>query len=221
MSPDNFFEEFVCKFLNKELTKEAYLEIEAYYFARNPNQAAIKYLRRRLDNRSIPEFAEQLLAHTKKERFLINLFKKEMAVRGTVVEIKDNGVDNLGGFIGSQDSRIPEPDFLVSLSGGPFEPYEVKNSPSAVKCTFKVINLKEYLAKNARILLFYGTGRLENDPSKIDRKNTRWTIIQTDMIASLLKLPVHQYWEIGGKKGVQILKNDFDRFFTSNQLKSL
>lgn len=221
MSVDSFFLKYASKFLRAELTEKAYAAAESFFLENNPNKKDIADLKQRLDSRSIPEFARQVLSHSQKESFLVMLFKAEMECLGHAIEIEDYGINNGGRFIGRTDKSVQKSDYLISVDGGPKKPYEVKNSPSARKCTFKVNNLKSYLSQNASIILFYGTGRLEDDCSKIDRKNTKWAVLSCSAIKSLLEREQKIYWEVGNKLGVQILKDEFDKYFKSRSLRSL
>lgn len=210
--------EFFAKYaLDAKICDADYKLLEQDFFSVNPQPE----LQRRLDSRTIREFAKSLKAHTLKETYLILLFKDEMELLGHSVEIKDNGIDNEGNFIAVADKSVSQSDFQVRIDGKTWQRAEVKNSPSRYKTTFKLCNLKSYVEQNAVMILFYGTGRLENDFSKLDVKNTRWALLTTEQIKNLLTLPTRRYWEIGNKTGVQLTEKDFRNYFTPNKLNSL
>lgn len=222
LTPDKYFKSWVEAFAQGEISEEKYEEGEEYYLKNNPNRADIENLRRRIDGRTVFAFSEELKKHTLKETFLVNLFVAEMKILGHTVEIKNFGVDNSGGFIGKATKSQSKADFLVQIDRKGFIPAEVKNSPSSKKATFKKVNLEAYLEQDALMVLFYGTGRLENNFEAIDLEKTRWALLSSSDIRRILEeLPLKKYWEIGNKLGVQLTDGQFDRYFVSRKLQSI
>lgn len=169
----------------------------------------------RRDGRSDEEFKKQIKERTIKEKFLVDIFANECKHRGWTVTYRDNGVDNSGEF---QEKATTDADYLISINGNE-ELYEIKNSPVKHKCTFKVHNLKQYVKQKANILLFYATGNINSDYSKINYENTRWAIIKPEKIQLMLDLNDHYNERMfGNKLCVKILEQDYPTYFESEKL---
>lgn len=169
-------------------------------------------LKYRLDNRSISQFKKDIKNRTKKEKFLVDLFKKESEIRGHTISIVDNGIDNSGKLI----TKIAncQPDYKITIDNITGL-YEVKCSPVETRCTFKIHSLKKYVKYKSNILLFYNVGYIDTDLRKFKKKDARWAIISTDKISKLLELPSYIEPMFGNKPCVKILQKDYKRYFKS------
>lgn len=170
---------------------------------------------RRKDYRSDDQFKKEIKERTLKEKFLVDIFVKECEHRGWSASYKDNGVDNTGEIL---DKATADADYLITINGKE-ELYEIKNSPVAHKCTFKVSNLKQYIKQKANILLFYNTGNINSDYSKINYKETRWAIIKPNEIRSMLHdhEPYREY-KFGNKICIKVVEDDYYKYFESEKL---
>lgn len=172
----------------------------------------------RKDGRTEEEFAADIKRRSIKEKFLINLFEKELAFRGKPVIISDNGIDNSGELMKGKITACP--DYLIEYPPFSFM-LDVKNSYVSTKCTFKVSNLRHYVKNRAGILLFYGTGKLDQDPTQINYETTRWAIITPEKIGEMLLLKHYHERAFGNKICVQIKNQDFWKFFLSHRLEHI
>lgn len=171
----------------------------------------------RRDNRSLQEFKKDIKDRTAKEQFLINLFLREIFHRDWKIKtILNNGVNNQGEIIEKSNC---DADFLILYNSGRKKLIDVKNSPVDDKMTYKVYQLQQYVKQNASILLFYGTGQIDNDPSKINYKKTRFGIISPKNIQAMLDNNKH-YKEpsFGNKLCIRIYKENFEKYFKSYKL---
>ena len=171
-------------------------------------------LQYRKDNRTTKEFASDIKHRTAKEKFLIELYKKEMAHRGHIIEIKNFGIDNSGSLLKQADCRA---DYLEILDGVE-RLLEVKCSP-VPKITFKIHNLKQYIKHNTSILVFWSVGHIDKNPTTIDYENTRFGIISPKNIQNLLDTYDH-YNEptFGGKLCLRLYEKDFDMWMKIEML---
>lgn len=169
----------------------------------------------RIDNRSIKQFKSDILKRTMKEKFLLDLFIQEQIHLGNTISIEDYGIDNSGKFV---EKATASPDYKITINGKTAL-YEIKSSKSSQICTFKVTNLKKYVEYNSNILLFYGTGDIENKPEDLDYERMRWAIIKPKKIQEMLKnKKAYKEEKFGNKMCVQIKKNEFDDYFDSWKL---
>ena len=169
----------------------------------------------RKDHRTLERFRTNIEHRTKKEKFLLELFLKELAFRGKKVIAYNYGVDNSGKLVSESHCRADYKLVGSNYSGL----FEVKCSPIITKCTFKHHNLQEYYKDGANILLFYGTGYIDDNPSQINYHNTRWAIIKSVNIKKILdnceSFPVQSF---GGKKCVRIFHHQYSQYFKSHKL---
>ena len=174
-----------------------------------------KSINYRKDHRTTEQFEKDIRCRTNKERFLIELFIKECEYHGKLIRIENNGVDNSGQFMQKSNCNA---DYSYTHDGK-VNLLEVKCSPVSHKCTFKVYNLQQYIKQEASILLFYGVGKIDKDPSKIDYKNTRWAIIVPEKIQQMLDEhePYKEYL-FGNKMCIQIKQEKYDKYFKSYRL---
>ena len=173
----------------------------------------------RRDNRSLTQFKKDIKLNTVKEEFLMNLLTKELKHRGyDNIAFIDNGVNNAGEFI--EGATGCKPDYLLFINDDKHL-VEIKNSGSPNKCTFKVYHLQQYVKQGAHIILFYGTGFISKDPSKINYRETRWAILTPGDIQKMLdELTPYNDRYFGGKLCVQILKKDFSKFWEEHKIES-
>jgi hypothetical protein len=174
-----------------------------------------KNLNYRIDNRSLKKFKGDILKRTLKEKFLLEIFIQEQIHRGNSITAEDYGIDNTGKFV---EKATTSPDYKITINGKT-KLYEIKSSKSTQICTFKTHNLKKYAEYNANILLFYGTGEIENKPEDINYEKTRWAIVTPAKIKLMLKNKKPYIEKLfGDKLCIQIQKNEFDDYFDSHKL---
>ncbi len=176
-----------------------------------------KSLKYRCDSRSLKEFKKDIKNRTAKEQFLVGLFFNEIIYRNWKIRtILDNGVNNQGEIVEKSNCNA---DFLILYNNGRKKLIDVKNSPVDDKMTYKVYQLQQYVKQNASILLFYGTGQIDNDLSSINYKKTRFGIISPKNIQAMLDNNQH-YKEpsFGNKLCIRIYKEDFEKYFKSYKL---
>lgn len=172
----------------------------------------------RRDVRTVEQFANDIELRTKKETFLVQLFKKEMEYLGHEITIVDNGVDN-GGKLA--DKVTCAPDYLITIDGKKML-LDIKNSPVTHKCTFKVHNLRQYIKMGAGILLFIGTGQIDKNPESINYENTKWAIITTEAIANIVKFgQVYKEKTFGYKDCIKIKESDYTAYFSCQPLEHI
>ena len=174
-----------------------------------------KNLDQRRDNRTIEQFKEDIYYRTKKEKFLIELFKREYKYRGITVKVKNYGIDNTGKLTKVADCR---PDYKVVFDNNEYL-VEVKNSPVSDKWTFKTYNLKQYVKQNANILIFWGTGYIDKEPKGIDYEDCRFGLILTNKIQLMLDL-YEPYNEpaFGNKECIRVYEKNFTKLVNIQKL---
>jgi len=175
------------------------------------------YLHRR-DYRSDAEFQRDISSRSKKEKFLIQTFKKEMKYRGHAIEVRDNGVDNSGKVIRGNTTCAAD---YAAIIDGDDKLLEVKNSFVGHKCTFKVYNLQKYVEAGASILLFYNTGNINYNIGNMDYDEARWAIISPEAIARMLEDKKEDYYaepKFGGKTCLRITDEEYGTYFESEEL---
>ena len=152
----------------------------------------------------------------------MRLFQREMKCRGNVVSFRSHGTDNKGEI---QKKVTCDADYKVTIDGEECL-LDIKNSPVRTKWTFKVHNLEYYVETGAGMLVFWGTGNLNKDPSSlgttIDTENTRFGIITPEMIEEMLEA-YDQYEEymFGGKVCIQVPAKDFTVWCKPEKLQCL
>ena len=171
----------------------------------------------RRDNRSVEEFEEDIKNRTTKENFLMALFRDEATFRKwKIVGHLDNGIDNSGKIVEKSNC---DADFTIVYESGKTKLVDIKNSPVNDKMTYKVYQLQQYVKQNASIILFYGTGKIDKDPFRINYQKTKFGIISPQKIQAMLDDNEH-YKEpyFGYKVCVRVYKKDFDKYFKSYEL---
>ena len=189
---------------------------------------------RRFDSRSKETFKKDIAFATALEGYLFTEWvNRAIATDGVVLESwDDNGCGNDGGFIESGKSTFGA-DFMVSMFyfGKHYKdlPLEMKFVPTAGKFTLKKNDLKAYAKENAAILFIYNSHNCGLDMrkprdynwechiKKIEgkAKDLKWGIMFPETVKKVLGLtnrfkPI-QY--MGGKIGIVIQSNEFDKFF--------
>lgn len=189
---------------------------------------------RRFDNRSKDRFKKDIAFSTALEAYLFTEWiNRAICTDGVIVESwDDNGCGNDGGFIQSGASTFGA-DFIVSMfyNGKHYEnlPLEFKWVPTAGKFTLKKNDLKAYAKENAAILFVYNSRNcgmdmrkpkdydLEKHIDKIEKKSDdiKWGIMFPETVKQILDLTdrFHPIQYMGGKVGIVIQSNEFDKFF--------
>ena len=167
----------------------------------------------RRDHRTTAEFGKAIKAGTQREGRLIREWRERMLEQGSFsrVDIADNGMDNSGSLILDDDLVNDRADFVLSVEGGSLlhdgdHTVELKYSPCLWKATYKVGNLKAYIAQGAKLLTVWGLG--QEDP-------VRWSIIGPDKMEMMLQFvePSKNHPGMGGKLAVLIHKDIYPAFF--------
>jgi len=175
-------------------------------------------IKSRKDHRTRRQFKEDIHNRTKKEGYLMRLFQREMKCRGIAVTYKSNGTDNKGNI---QKEVTCEADYLVTIDGQE-QLLDIKNSPIHSKWTFKVHNLEYYVKTNAGMLVYWGTGYIDSDPSKINKTETYFGIISSESIAEMLKQYKHyEEYKFGNKVCIKIPSCDFAAWCVPEKLQCL
>lgn len=189
---------------------------------------------KRFDNRSKDTFKKDIAFATRLEGYFFNEWIDRASNTSNIIleSWGDNGCGNDGGFIQSGASTFGA-DFKVSMfySEKHYEdlPLEMKWVPSAGKFTLKKNDLKAYAKENAAILFIYNSRSCgldmrkprdynwERHIKKIEgkAKDLKWGIMFPETVKKVLGLtnrfkPI-QY--MGGKIGIVIQSNEFDKFF--------
>ncbi len=171
----------------------------------------------RRDVRSEKEFEQDISNRTAKQRFLIDLYSKELKFRAIQHSISDYGVDNSGKLI--KGSVGCNADYLVTFDKKTYK-VELQNCGIDKYVTFKVANLKKYVEDEVNILLFYNTGFIDKDPTQINYESTRFAWIATEKIQDMLFLERYKEDKFGNKLCVRIDKKDFHKYFDAKRLLS-
>jgi len=180
-----------------------------------PNQN----LQYRMDSRNLQNFKDDIRKRTKKETFLANLIVKEWEYLGYKVQLLDNGTDNSGQFLTGRVSASPDYQAIVNSTKFLFD---IKNSGVIHKCTFKLHNLKQYVKWGACILLFYGTGFIDEDPSQINYQTTMWGVIKPHKIAAMIqKYQPYKEPKFGNKLCIKCPYTSYNDFFASYPLQHI
>ncbi len=173
----------------------------------------------RKDYRTTEQFEQDIKYRTAKEKFLVELFRKECEYLGYTCSITNNGIDNTGKLVKKSDCK---PDYKIVIDTGVTK-YdwlcEVKNSPVATKWTFKVYHLQQYVKQGANILIFWNTGRIDKCPENIDRANTRWGVIECVSIEKMLdKYTPYKEYMFGNKLCIKVPAEDFSMWINVRKL---
>lgn len=168
----------------------------------------------RRDGRTVEEFKQDISRRTKKEKFLVNLFCKEMENKGHHCVALDHAENNDGEFLATSDCKA---DYVIEINGKS-NFYDIKCSPVRNKWTLKVYQLQKYFENKVNIIIFYGTGYIDKDPTQIDYEHTRYGIIPYKKIEQLLAYKHYKDRHFGNKSCVQIRMKDFDLFIKPKEL---
>ena len=174
-----------------------------------------KSLNYRKDQRTLLQFEKDILDNTKKEKFLLSIFVKELKKKGHKVRVKNFGIDNTGKFIVKSNCKA---DYQITIDGVKGL-YEIKNSPVDWKMTYKVYDLQQYIKNSVNIIIFYGTGFLNDNPKKINLKYSRYGIITPEKIQLMLK-NCESYIEkaFGYKECIKVDKKDFNLYLECHEI---
>jgi len=171
----------------------------------------------RRDKRSQQAFERDIQRRTAKERYLALLFVREMEFLGyPIVEMVDTGVGNDGKLV--EQSRTT-PDYLFKFENGSRLLCDIKCSPVSDKLTFKVYLLQQYIRQKASLLVFYGTGFIDHDLTKVNFGTTRWCVIRPHVIQRMLEdcTPYNEP-KFGDKPCIRVMKIDFCKYFEEHKL---
>jgi len=172
----------------------------------------------RKDHRTRKQFKKDIKNRTKKEAYLMRLFQREMKCRGHDVTFRSNGTDNKGEI---QKKVSCDADYKVTIDGVEML-LDIKNSPIHTKWTFKVHNLEYYVKTGAGMLVFWGTGYIDSDPSKIDKADAYFGIIESRDIKRMLEDYEHyEEYKFGNKVCIKVPSKDFANWCTPEKLQCL
>ena len=169
----------------------------------------------RRDGRTVEEFALDIKYRTAKEKFLVCLYRDELLSMGHEVKIENAGVDNSGKLLAVASCK---PDYKVTIDGHSTL-LDIKNSPVQNKWTFKTHNLNSYVKNSVSILIFWGSGFIDKNPSEINLDETRFGLISCEnidkMLAEYEHIPVQAF---GNKICIVVKKGDFSRWLTIKRI---
>ena len=169
----------------------------------------------RRDFRTEEEFKADIKKRTKKEKFLVGIFQKEMENKGHNCVVLDHAENNDGEFLATSNCKA---DYVIEINGNA-KLYDIKCSPVRHKWTMKVYQLQKYLENKVNIIIFYGTGYIDKKPEDIDYEHTRYGIIPYKKIKDLLKNYKHyKDSKFGNKSCIQVRKKDFELFIKPKKL---
>lgn len=158
----------------------------------------------RRDNRSIEEFAADILHGHKVEREIIDRYVEWVErTKGIVLDVQDNGIDNSGKLL---DKASSDADYKING-----HPVEVKfNNRHLNVFHLKVGQLKSYIRQGATILWVNGW---ETDKPV-------FTIVTTKDLVKISKRQVVEFAGWGGKKCYRIAAKEFSwKDFSSERYK--
>lgn len=169
----------------------------------------------RRDNRTQKQFEQDILNSTNKEKFLLKLFVKYCKSKGQTITYRSNGTNNKGQLVKKSSC---DADYKITIDGQT-NLYDIKNSPVLHKLTFKKYQLEQYVKQDAHILVFYGTGNINHDTSKLKKDDTYFAIITPKKIQKILK-ECRSYKDkyFGYKECVRVEGKDFNKYFESYKL---
>lgn len=202
----------------------------------------------RFDNRSKDAFKKQIKFSTMLEKYFFNKWLDIVKDTGiiTVSSWEDNGCGNDGEFIAKGNTAGADYKISGSMSSGygldaelKDEPLEVKWVPTAGKFTLKEGDLKAYIKEGASILFIYnsvncGTNlrlpkedyNLAEHIKKIESKadQIKWGVMWSPKVEQFYNHAkdndlIKPIYYMGGKQGVVLQQNDFDKWFTQEEWK--
>lgn len=134
--------------------------------------------------------------------------------RFTALELLDNGADNSGRLLLRRRDVSQAADYRVRAAGGTLipdgeHPLEAKvNTKGIRKATYKLHNLRAYRDQGSYVLTVWHDGPDRYwglfGPAEIDRM--------------LADFPLNAYGELGGHVGIQLLRNDFEKYLNFEKL---
>ncbi len=172
----------------------------------------------RFDHRSKEEFSKDIKRATLIENWLMDLWVKEMVLRGNKIDYFDNGVDNSGEFVDIPNSSS---DYKI-IENGETKFIEVKTSPigNDKKSSFKVDALQACIRNKAEILVFYNIATRSTN-FKLDTiiSDIYWYRISVPTQRKLLEWyePVSIAKIMGGKKIIMVPAEHYQEVFGTKQ----
>lgn len=185
----------------------------------------------RLDYRNLETFKKDIYFSTKLEEFWFKLYLRQICHKYDAIEYEDSGTDNSGKYTKRATKKA---DYTVHLhkngSVGTIK-LDIKWAPTFGKATFKVSNLKSYIADGSNILLFYNIGPAAlrkpgdyNIKVHIDKILSRLEeirygiIIPNEMQKMLDTYPHKKNFYMGHKICVEVPYVDFSKYFTESEI---
>lgn len=167
-------------------------------------------------DRTLGDFALEIYQGHRGECEAVGAWRRAMLHTGrfTQLDLADNGTDNSGRLVLDWKMVSQKADFKLTARGGSLIPdgthlLEVKvNNRGAHKATYKLHNLREYHAQGCYVLtVWHDFGAMSwglFGPPEIDRM--------------LADLPLAAYREIGGNVGVQLRREQFERYLNYEKM---
>lgn len=149
------------RLITNKITINEYRDYWDSYAQKNPE--VLKNFRQRKDNRTLGEFAVELITSKQYEQDIINkwITKCNMSDLGSriygvsPISCIFNGVEESGQLVLQNGNRkkFKKADYLILPLR---KPLEIKHNPSIAKITFKINDLSYYKKENADILIEMG-----------------------------------------------------------------
>lgn len=184
---------------------------------------------KRMDNRTLGEFALKIYDNTLRERILAEAWLNAVKDRGLVktMKLKDHGMDNRGTIVFSLDKINHQSDFIAVTTGSKIaipdgeHPLEMKYCPTDYRLHFKAQDLTAYAKSKSYALIIMGKRSMvgsNGDPTQeyqmdvSDLNLCSWGILTPECIRVMLEtLPVCRYdGYMGNKPCIRVCK-DADR----------
>jgi len=184
----------------------------------------------RLDNRTIEQFKSHIEFTTAIEGKLMEAWSSS-SNSGCEWYI-DNGIDNGGGYIpdGVDTSDV---DFIAKINGLEV-PLEMKFVPTAGKFTLKTNDMRNYIKKNATVLLIFNLSeRSLKVPADLDIKKhwkrigdtwksgeLKWALVGPVTLQEMYENEEHHHIPyMGNKMGIVVGKNNYSKYFRLRSFK--
>ncbi len=191
------------------------------------NDKELSNILKRMDNRTLGEFALKIYDNTLRERILADAWVEACKSRDLVktMKLKDNGMDNRGTILFSMDRLSHKSDFMATTEGSKLpipdgqHPLEMKYCPTDTRLHFKVQDLKSYCDTGSYALIIMGKKSMigsNGNPMQEFQMNVSelnlcsWGILTPTKIKEMLDtLPACRYdGYMGNKPCIRVCKSE-------------
>ena len=204
------------KLKNNEISKEDYKK----FFDNLEIDNQFHNLKYRKDHRSLGEYALSIYHTILREKEIVDFWTNHLINNGYYksIQITENVNTNAGALL--VERATSDADFIFYGSKPKIHPpisgiytpipyntealLEVKFNPVCHKATYKISNLNSYVKQGCYVLTIFH----EHGNPKY------WCVLSPNTIECMLRtLPAKPYREMGGKLSIQLLRDEFDKFF--------